>query len=115
MHETYFSGYDQFCTNKKSAAAAADFFTKLVLTYYEFKVYLRGKRGIKMLKFKLKVELAKNSMTQKQLAEITGIRPPTISAICLGTVKHIPVSALERICQTLHCQPGDIVEYIGQS
>ena len=51
-------------------------------------------------------------MTQKELAEKTGIRPPTISAICTGTIKHLPVDVLDRICDVLNCQPGDIVEYI---
>ena len=50
-----------------------------------------------MIKFKLKVELAKADMTQKALAEKTGIRPSTISDISKGTVKHLPVEALNKI------------------
>ena len=65
-----------------------------------------------MVKFKVKVMLAMREMTQKELAEKTGIRPPTISAICTGTIKHLPVDVLDRICDVLNCQPGDIVEYI---
>ena len=65
-----------------------------------------------MIKFKVKVILAMREMTQKELAEKTGIRPPTISAICTGTIKHLPVDVLDRICDVLNCQPGDIVEYI---
>ena len=34
-----------------------------------------------MIKFKVKVMLAMREMTQKELAERTGIRPPTISAV----------------------------------
>ena len=64
-----------------------------------------------MIKFKVKVMLAMREMTQKDLAEKTGIRPPTISAICLGTIKHLPVDALEKICEALDCQPGDLMEY----
>lgn len=64
-----------------------------------------------MIKFKVKVMLAMRDMTQKELAEKTGIRPPTISAICLGTIKHLPVDALEKICEVLDCQPGDLMEY----
>ncbi|MBE6560219.1 MAG: helix-turn-helix transcriptional regulator, partial [Ruminococcaceae bacterium] len=40
-----------------------------------------------MIKFTVKVMLAKREMTQKELAERTGIRPPTVSAICTGAVK----------------------------
>ena len=65
-----------------------------------------------MIKFKAKVLLAINEMTQKELAEKTGIRPPTVSAICTGAVKHLPIVALNRICAVLNCQPGDLMEYI---
>lgn len=65
-----------------------------------------------MIKFKVKVMLAINEMTQKELAEKTGIRPPTVSAICTGAVKHLPVDALNKICAVLNCQPADLMEYI---
>ena len=64
-----------------------------------------------MIKFKVKVMLAMREMTQKELADKTGIRPPTISAICLGNIKHLPVDALEKICEALDCHPGDLMEY----
>lgn len=64
-----------------------------------------------MIKFTVKVMLARRNMTQKQLAEITGIRPPTISAICLGTAKHIPVDVLDKLCTALDCQPGDLLSH----
>ncbi|HMM05821.1 MAG TPA: helix-turn-helix transcriptional regulator [Clostridiales bacterium] len=63
------------------------------------------------IKFRLKVLLAMNDMTQKQLVEITGIRPPTISAICTNRIKHIPVDVIDKICTALNCQPGDLIEY----
>ena len=65
-----------------------------------------------MIKFTVKVMLAKREMTQKELADRTGIRPPTISAICTGSIKHLPVEALNKICAVLDCQPADIMEYI---
>lgn len=65
-----------------------------------------------MIKFKVKVMLALRGMTQKELAEKTGIRPPTVSAICVGTVKHLPIDALDKICEVLDCQPADLMEYI---
>lgn len=67
-----------------------------------------------MIKFNVKVMLAKREMTQKELAERTGIRPPTISAICTSTVKHLPIDALEKICEVLDCQPADLMEYIKE-
>ena len=66
-----------------------------------------------MIKFKVKVTLAIREMTQKDLAEKTGIRPPTISAICTNTIKHLPVDALNKICAALDCQPADLMEYVA--
>ena len=64
-----------------------------------------------MIRFTVKSMLARRNMTQKQLAEITGIRPPTISAICLGTAKHIPVDVLDKLCTALDCQPSDLLSH----
>ena len=68
-----------------------------------------------MIKFKVKVMLAMREMTQKELAEKTGIRPPTVSAICLGTIKQLPIDALNKICSVLDCQPADIIEFIADA
>ena len=65
-----------------------------------------------MIKFRTKVLLAMNDMNQKELAEATGVRPSTISAMCTGAAKHIPVDVLDKMCEALHCQPGDLLEYI---
>ena len=54
----------------------------------------------------------KENMTQMQLAEKTGVRQPTISAMCTGAAKHIPVDVLDKICTVLKCQPGDMIEHI---
>ena len=67
-----------------------------------------------MIKFKVKVMLALRNMTQKELAERTGIRPPTVSAICVGSVKHLPVEALDKICDVLECQPADLIEWVKE-
>jgi len=67
-----------------------------------------------MIKFKVKVILAMRDMTQKELAERTGIRPPTVSAICTGAVKHLPIEALDKICEVLDCQPADLMEFVKE-
>jgi putative transcriptional regulator len=72
------------------------------------------KGGATLIKFRVKVMLAERNMTQKQLSDITGVRPPTVSAICLGTAKHIPVDVLEKFCDALSCQPGDLMEYVEE-
>lgn len=67
-----------------------------------------------MIKFKIKVMLAVREMTQRELAERTGVRPPTISALCTGSAKHIPVDVLNKVCSALNCQPGDIMEFVEE-
>lgn len=74
--------------------------------------HIRTKGAQQMIEFTVKVMLARRKMTQKQLSEITGVRLPTISRICLGTVDRLPVEALNKICKALDCQPGDLMEYI---
>ena len=64
--------------------------------------------------FRLKKVLALREMTQKELSEKTGVRPPTVSAICTGTAKHIPINVLNSFCEVLQCQPGDIMEYVDE-
>ena len=64
------------------------------------------------IKIKLKVLLAMNDMTQKKVSEITGIRQPTISAICNNTIKQLPIDVLDKLCAALNCQPADIMEYV---
>ena len=65
-----------------------------------------------MIKFRLKVLLAINDMNQKELAEKTGIRAPTISAICTNSIREIPVGVLDKICTVLNCQPGELMEFL---
>ena len=64
-----------------------------------------------MIKCHLKVYLAMREMTQMQLSAETDIRQPTISALCTGKAKHIPVEVLNKLCAVLECQPGDLLEY----
>jgi putative transcriptional regulator len=52
-------------------------------------------------------------MTQRQLWEAAEVRPPTISALCTGSVKQIPVDVLDKVCRVLNCQPGDLLEYVA--
>lgn len=68
-----------------------------------------------MIKFRLKVLLATKEMTQKELAEKTGIRPPTISAIATNSLKQLPITVLDKICETLDCNVGDLIEYIPEN
>lgn len=48
-------------------------------------------------------------MTQKALAEATGIRPNTIGEIYNELAERISLDQLDKICEVLDCQPGDII------
>jgi len=88
-------------------------FTHFVLSKsFDSGIMSNRKKVETVIKFRLKVLLAMNEMTQMQLSEKTGVRQPTISAICTGSAKHLPVDVLDKICTVLNCQPGDIMEYI---
>ena len=59
----------------------------------------------------LDVMLARNKMKSKDLAAYVGITEQNLSLLKSGKVKGIRFSTLETICERLHCQPGDILEY----
>ena len=61
--------------------------------------------------FNIDVMLAKRKMSVTELAQRVGITIANISILKNGKAKAIRFSTLEKICQVLECQPGDILEY----
>src|SRR5262245_28396654 len=59
----------------------------------------------------LDVMLARRKMRSKELSERIGITEQNVSLLKSGKVKGIRFETLERICEALECQPGDILEY----
>jgi putative transcriptional regulator len=59
----------------------------------------------------LDVMLAKRKMSLTELSEKVGITMSNLSILKKGKAKAIRFSTLERICEVLECQPGDILEY----
>lgn len=59
----------------------------------------------------LDVMLAKRKMRSKELAERIGITEQNVSLLKSGKVKGMRFDTLEKICEILDCQPGDILEY----
>lgn len=58
------------------------------------------------------VMLAKRKMSVTELSERVGITMANISVLKNGKAKAIKISTLNSICKALHCQPGDILEYV---
>ncbi|KRK50767.1 hypothetical protein FC97_GL001407 [Companilactobacillus kimchii DSM 13961 = JCM 10707] len=50
-------------------------------------------------------------MTVIELADKVGITQANISILKNNRAKAIRFSTLEKICQVLECQPGDILEF----
>lgn len=59
----------------------------------------------------LDVMLAKRKMSVTELSVKVGITMANISILKNGKAKAIKFSTLEKICEALECQPGDILEY----
>ena len=59
----------------------------------------------------LDVMMAKRKISSGDLAEKIDITPANLSILKTGKAKAVRFSTLEKICEILDCQPGDILEY----
>lgn len=61
----------------------------------------------------LDVVLAQRKMSVSELPEKVGITLANISILKNNRAKAIRFSTLDKICEVLECQPGDIIKYQG--
>ena len=61
--------------------------------------------------FNIDVMLAKRKMSVSELAEKVGVTLANMSILKTGKAKAIKVSTLQKLCEALDCQPGDLLEY----
>lgn len=59
----------------------------------------------------LDVVMAKRKIGSGELAEKIGITQANLSILKTGKAKAVRFSTLEKLCDVLDCQPGDILEY----
>ena len=59
--------------------------------------------------------LADRKMSLSELADKVGISIVNLSNLKTEKVKAIRFSTLEAICDVLHCQPGDLLEYESEA
>ena len=59
----------------------------------------------------LDVMLAKRKMQLNTLAERIGITPQNLSVLNAGRARAIRFSTLEKLCEVLECQPGDLLAF----
>jgi putative transcriptional regulator len=64
-----------------------------------------------MIVINVDVMLARRKMSVTELTERVGLTMANVSLIKNGKVKAIKLATLEKICEALDCQPGDILEY----
>lgn len=62
----------------------------------------------------LDVMLAKRKMSLSQLSEQVDVTIANLSVLKTNKAKAVRFSTLEAICKALECQPGDILEYVGE-
>ncbi|GAB5477654.1 MAG: helix-turn-helix transcriptional regulator [Marinobacter nauticus] len=55
--------------------------------------------------------MAKRKMRLKELAEKVGVTEQNLSILKNGKAKAVRFSTLDKICEALDCQPGDILVY----
>jgi len=63
------------------------------------------------IQINLDVMMAKRKMRLKTLAQMVGITEQNLSILKNGKAKAIRFSTLDKICEALDCQPGDILAY----
>lgn len=64
-----------------------------------------------MVKVNLDLMMVKRGVSSKDLAKAIGITPANLSILKTGKAKGIRFATLDKICEVLDCQPGDILEH----
>ena len=59
----------------------------------------------------LDVMLARRKVKSRDLAEFVGITEANMSLLKQGKVKGVRFETLEKICEYLQCQPGELLVY----
>lgn len=57
------------------------------------------------------VMLAKRKMSVTELSDKLGITLANVSILKNGRARAIKISTMQKLCEILDCQPGDLFEY----
>ena len=63
----------------------------------------------------LDIMMARRKISLGELAEKIDLTPANLSILKTGKAKAVRFSTLEAICRELECQPGEILEYSGET
>ena len=64
-----------------------------------------------MIIVNIDVMIAKRKMSVTELAKRVGLTIANVSILKNGKAKALKISTLNKLCEVLDCQPGDILEY----
>ena len=64
------------------------------------------------IRINLDVMMARRRMSLNELAEKVGITQANLSILKNEKAKAIRLSTLDKLCEVLQCQPGELMEYI---
>ena len=64
-----------------------------------------------MIVINLDIMMAKRKISSGELAERVGITQANLSILKTNKARAVRFSTLEKLCEVLECQPGDILEY----
>lgn len=67
------------------------------------------------IRINLDVEMAKQKKGLTELANDVDITLANLSILKNNKAKAVRFSTLNAICKALHCQPGDILEYVEET
>lgn len=65
-----------------------------------------------MIVINIDVMLAKRKMSVGEFADKVGFTMANVSLLKNGKIKALKISTLDKLCQVLACQPGDILEFV---
>lgn len=66
------------------------------------------------IQLNLDVMMARRKVSLTQLSEEVGITMANLSILKTGKARAIRFQTLNKICEVLDCQPGDLLEYVPQ-
>lgn len=67
-----------------------------------------------MIKNNLSIIMGKKRLKMTDLARMTGLNKNTILNLYHERSKRIEFKVIDKICQSLKCQPGDLFKYISK-
>ena len=65
-----------------------------------------------MIVVNIDVMLAKRKMSVSEFADKVGFTMANVSLLKNGKIKALKLSTLNKLCEVLDCQPGDLLEYV---